>query len=88
MTAHYAIGETYLEGDKEKVSAKKVLYYYQLAVVGENVVGRVHLRFMAQKSGDIKRAVKHCMRSACYGKDFSLEKNRELLIQGHMTKRF
>ena len=42
---------------------------------------------MAQKSGDMKRAVKHYMISAGYGEDFSLEKIRELHIQGHSTKK-
>ena len=71
---------------EKKASAEKALYYYQLAAVGGNVGGRVNLGFMAQKSGDMKRAVKHYMISAGYGEDFSLEKIRELHIQGHATK--
>ena len=46
--AYYAIGEAYLEGNREKATTEKVLYYYQLAAVGGNVGGRVNLGFVAQ----------------------------------------
>lgn len=88
--AYYAIGKTYLEGDGEEVSIEKTLYYYQLTAiggnVGGNVGGRVNLGFMAKKTGDMKKAVKHYMISAACGENFSLGQIRELYMEGHTPK--
>ena len=86
VKAYCNIGYAYENGRGVDIDKKKADHYYKLAAIGGNEVARCNLGVVAEKVGNMNRALKHHMIAAEGGEPYSLKKIQKLYTNGHVTK--
>ena len=70
--ARYAIGSAYLHGKGVEIDGKKARHHLELAAIAGHEMARFSLGRMEYNSGNMERALKHCMISASAGHNDSM----------------
>ena len=84
--AYLNIGYAHDYGEGVEGDLKKATYYYELAAMMGDVVARHNLGNIEKKAGNIDRAIKHYLIAVRGGYADSLNKIKELYLNGHATK--
>jgi TPR repeat protein len=66
--------------------SKKEKFHYEAAAMAGNEVARFNLGCTEKQSGNLERAVKHCMIAASSGHHTSMHNLRTLLQQGLISR--
>ena len=82
--SYYNIGNSYFEGYGVERDEKKAKYYWELAAIGGHVVARHNLGCL--DPGNTDRALKHLIIAAGFGYNRSLEKIKQMFMNGEATK--
>ena len=84
--AYYNLANSYFSGEGAEKDLKKAKYYFELAAMGGHVKARYNLGYIEYNAGNMGRALKHYMISACAGDGISLKEIRICYVRGHATK--
>jgi len=84
--AYCNIGYAYSHGKGVEVEKEKARHYYDLAAIGGDTNARYNLGVNEENAGNIDRALKHFMIAVGGGHSNSLNKIKELYLNGHATK--
>jgi len=82
-TAYYMIGLAYEYGKGVEVDMKQAKRYYELAAKEGHVNARHDLGVFEEKTGNMDRALKHYMIAVECGERDSLQRIKELFMNGH-----
>ena len=83
---YHNIGNAYKKGDGVQEDIEKSNHYLELAVIEGHVVARHNLGVYEKQDGNMDRALKHFMIAAGVGHGNSLQRIKELFMEGHATK--
>jgi len=84
--AYSNIGYAHHYGRGVKVDMKKAVHYYELSAMMGNERARYNLGCVERDAGNMDRALKHLMIAVGGGFNLSLERIKELYIDGTVTK--
>ena len=84
--SYHNIGNAYYNGDGEERDEKKANHYFELAAMGGGVEARYNLGMYEACAGNMDRAVKHHMIAVGSGCTDSLEKIKQMFMNGYATK--
>ena len=84
--AYTNIGYAYDYGQGVEVDKKKAKHYYELAAMEGDLMARYNLGNIEKNAGNIERALKHYLIAVRGGYADSLNKIKELYLNGHATK--
>ena len=84
--AYTNIGYAYNNGEGVEVHKKKATHYYELAAIKGDVTARYNLGNKEALEGNMDRALKHYMIAVRSGDNDSLDRIKELYLDGHATK--
>ena len=84
--AYNNFGFAFDNGQGVERDTKKAKYYWELGAMGGDAVARYNLGILEEEAGNMDRAMKHWMISACAGHDKSLKQIRECYLDGDATK--
>ena len=85
-TSYFSIAASYINGNGAERDVKKAHYYWELAAMGGHLDAMHNLGVFEMRSGNIDRAVKHYMIAAGCGDNDSLEKIKQMFMNGHVMK--
>ena len=85
-TSYYSIGVAYYDGNGVERDEKKAMHYWELAAMGGHVDARHNLGVFEGRAGNMDRALKHYMIAAGCGYTDSLEKIKQMFMNGDATK--
>ena len=84
--SYYNIGVAYDLGNGAGRDEKKANHYYELAAMGGDIDARHNLGVHEGQAGNMDRALKHFMTAAGCGHTCSLEKIKQMFMNGLATK--
>jgi TPR repeat protein len=85
-TSYYSIGAAYYEGNGVERDETKAKHYMELAAMGGVVAARYNLGLHEWRTGNIDRALKHFMIAVGMGQSNSLEKIKQMFMDGDAMK--
>ena len=84
--SYYNIAYAYSRGNGVERDEKKAKYYFELAAMGGHVTARHVLGCVEEDAGNMDRALNHYMIAAGFGYTVSLEKIKQLFMNGEVMK--
>ena len=84
--SYYNIGVAYMNGNGVEQDIKKAVHYGELSAMGGDEEARYNLGIHEYNAGNMDRALKHHMIAVGVGYTGSLEKIKQMFMNGHATK--
>ena len=86
VSAYFAIGLSYLNGDGVQQDLMKAIHYWELAAMRGDVMARQNLGIYEESIGNIDRAMKHFQIAAKFGCEKTLKVVQDCFKSGLVAK--